>query len=640
MALPLCAAAGCHLCAPWRSRSGAETTLVEAVAVAERMRQGGWYPHQDLPTQGWDAVGDEATPADPVGPALAAELAALARSCADDRPAPLATLNPEERRAGGVDPFMGAADADLPGRQDQPPHTRTGAVDRRPLYEAIVAQVASGHVERGEATVLGRLFLGPKGRPLLDPAAANAAIPPACRAVRYGRLCDLLGPGVAFGVKADLKAAFASVPVAESRRPLLGFEVDGVVLRYRVLPFGLATSPRLFVEQLRRTLSHVPREPTAAVVDYVDDVGVAAATPEAACRQLIAIITALRRDGWRVAVGKTHARPTPGLVFLGWHLQLATRHVSLTPSRREKILSWLDDAPRHRRSLEKLLGVTSWAAPVLRCVGLVLPPLWRVAHGGAAWGEEAAVALDTLRSIIDRCTTPVPLDFVPARIVSIVTDASDGAWAWALVEKGDVRRMGRGSLSSGQAAWSSTAREAVAVVSALEELGLTDATDVLVEVGTDSQSLARILTVGRTRSPEVARALRVIVDLAQKGTVVRSSWCRRTDGLQPWSTRPRHPSGTGTRPRPCDATSGPPTAHSTSTSARGPGPSRSPHATPPGTRGASARPPRRPSQPRGPDGSGGTRTPTSPGSAFWCTHSGGTRPRWWPGSAPRSPSPS
>ena len=111
--------------------------------------------------------------------------AAVISSHADYRPAAISarhTTAYDEVTRASMQALASAVDShtDVPpplGGRSTADRTRTSDRDRTPLHEAVVAQVASGHVERGTSTVRGQCFLGPKGRPSLDPAAANDAIP-------------------------------------------------------------------------------------------------------------------------------------------------------------------------------------------------------------------------------------------------------------------------------------------------------------------------------------------------------------------------------------------------------------------------------------------------------------------------------
>ena len=502
-------------------------TLEGALECAEGMRRGGWLPHEEV--HDWDTteLADAAgRPLAEISRVVAARVRGLADRAAAAQTRPMARVPDCGVRIG----------CDAVGPQPQPaPQTVTTPRDRSDLWSAVVADVATGALERGEALVYGRLFMGPKGRPIYDAAWTNDHVRPEAKTVAYGSIRDLLAAG-GWATKLDLKAAFRSVAVHPDDRPLLGVMVDGVSLRYARLPFGLASSPQLFCGMLRRTLATVQVPRGCAVVDYVDDIAVAAPTA-AACAALTAdVIERLLDDGWRVACAKTFARPTPTLLFLGFEVDVADKTVALRGAKVAKVKAWLADAmaggPGWRDALTKALGMAAWAAPALRGAGFVAPELYRALTTGHV-GDEAREAAGMLADMFDHAATPTRLD-PPDAAIAVVTDAGDTAWCAALYEDGAITACHRGPLPHGTDGWSSTAREALAVVEAVRAFGGgLDVGRVGVQVHTDSQALTHIMTRGRTRSPEVAKALSGLMDLIRQGLRITASWCRRSEGHQP-----------------------------------------------------------------------------------------------------------
>ena len=523
--LPLCKTAGCEECLPWRDAGGGE--LAELVEVAEGMRAAGWRPHQE--EEAWDRVEEGAEPAPALSQPLAgAVLRMQAMVCGHPRRPRF--FSAEEGAAGGV--TIGVQGPVGPAA----PVTVTGARDREAVWKALVADVAAGVLERGAVVAKGRVFVGPKDRVIYDPAAVNAAIPIGARSVRYGTVSEAYAFGVGLAVKLDLKDAFKSVCVARDDRPYLGLEVDGVVLRYAALPFGLATAPKLFVGCLARTLAAVD---ACRLVAYMDDILVLGADEAEVVGALGRVVTALVEDGWRVSARKTYARPTAGPLFLGFRLGLGDRTIALSRLKLPGVLAKADLVARQARTwarhLQELVGFTAWAAPALRGVGFVVPALDRAWRAGV-WDGEAAQSMATLMEMLQAAASPVSID-PPARQVVVVTDASDVGWAVVVVgADGAICCVERGELGADVRAWSSTAREAVAVVQAARVvLALTGLQPggLSVHVSTDSAALAHVFGRARTRSPEVAAALRQIVEWTRQGMAITASWRRRSEGLQP-----------------------------------------------------------------------------------------------------------
>lgn len=493
--------------------------------MAEAMKDGGWLPHEAA--EGWDRaeLGSEGDiPLGLAAPDSAPLIEHLAARAANPQPLPLRHLPP-----GGVRIGAGA----VPPQPLPRPSVRTTASNRATIYDSIVADVAAGVLERGTVAVTGRMFLGPKDRPIYDARWINDHIPAAAKTVGYGSVRDVVACGT-HATKMDLKSAFRSVVVHEDDRPLLGVEVDGVVLRYARLPFGLATSPRLFCDLLKASIASIPVPPNHAICDYVDDIAVVGPDP-AACAALFArVATKLLDDGWRLACAKTYARPTTNLMFLGFAVDIPARAVAITQKRLDKATAWADDAeaagPRWQQALQKLLGLTAWAAPALRGAGFTAPHLYHAL--GAGWGPDAADALCTLRATYEAALTPTPIT-PPDEVITLVSDAGGSAWCAALCRDGTLVEVHRGALPEGSHGWSSTAREAVAATRAVQVFGPLDLVKTGIHIITDSQALAAVLARGRTRSREVARALTDLADLCRAGLRVTASWTRRSEGALP-----------------------------------------------------------------------------------------------------------
>ena len=132
-------------------------SLMEAVQCGEAMVAAGWRPHEAPQT--WDRTELETCVQGlaAVDAATATRLEALSRRAAGVQTLPL-RLQP----AGGVRIGCPA----VPQQPSPAPETWTKESDRAALYTAILADVAAGALERGEVKVMGRLFLGPKARPL------------------------------------------------------------------------------------------------------------------------------------------------------------------------------------------------------------------------------------------------------------------------------------------------------------------------------------------------------------------------------------------------------------------------------------------------------------------------------------------
>ncbi len=68
----------------------------------------------------------------------------------------------------------------------------------------------------------------------------------------------------------DLKDAYFRVSILPRHRPFLRFAFEGRACKYRVLPFGLSLSPRVFTKVVEGALTPL-REVGVRILNYLDD---------------------------------------------------------------------------------------------------------------------------------------------------------------------------------------------------------------------------------------------------------------------------------------------------------------------------------------------------------------------------------
>ena len=145
----------------------------------------------------------------------------------------------------------------------------------------------------------------------------------------------------------DIRSAYHHVPVRTVDRPLLGFVLDGRYYRYRALPFGLTSAPRLFCLVLRRVMTAL-RAQGHRLVQYLDDILVCGRT-FAECTASTNVLRALLvRLGWSLAAEKL-SPPSQTVEFLGLTWSSTSATVSLPPAKLRHIRRELTRLRAHRR---------------------------------------------------------------------------------------------------------------------------------------------------------------------------------------------------------------------------------------------------------------------------------------------------
>jgi len=136
-------------------------------------------------------------------------------------------------------------------------------------------------------------------------------------------------PGCFF-TKTDLKSGFSHVKVSKKFRTYLGFELFGQYFTYRVLPFGLASSPYFFGKMLAPVICHL-RSRGVRIFAYVDDLLVIAPS-ESACRRHTALLRrTLKELGWVVREDKSSKDPSQEVLFLGFLINSLSMTCAVPP---------------------------------------------------------------------------------------------------------------------------------------------------------------------------------------------------------------------------------------------------------------------------------------------------------------------
>ncbi|XP_072566556.1 uncharacterized protein [Paramormyrops kingsleyae] len=118
----------------------------------------------------------------------------------------------------------------------------------------------------------------------------------------------------------DLANAFFCLPLVEECRDIFSFTYRGYQLRYTRLPQGFALSPGIFNQVLKQALQGCPLPDGVTLVQYVDDLLIAAPTSEAALQATQSVLLRLSEKGFKIqetrAENHLHEPHTAEWVFL------------------------------------------------------------------------------------------------------------------------------------------------------------------------------------------------------------------------------------------------------------------------------------------------------------------------------------
>ncbi|KAN0045076.1 hypothetical protein ACTA71_006604 [Dictyostelium dimigraforme] len=135
-------------------------------------------------------------------------------------------------------------------------------------------------------------------------------------------------------VKLDIKKAYLHVLVDPQFRDLFRFVWKGVHYRWKTMPFGLSTAPRIFTMLLRPVLRML-RDTNVSVIAYLDDLLIVAPTKEECLTNLKKTMDLLLKLGFKLNLEKSILEPTQSITFLGLEIDSLSMKL-LVPKEKKK----------------------------------------------------------------------------------------------------------------------------------------------------------------------------------------------------------------------------------------------------------------------------------------------------------------
>ncbi|XP_068583377.1 LOW QUALITY PROTEIN: uncharacterized protein [Cebidichthys violaceus] len=318
------------------------------------------------------------------------------------------------------------------------------------LYQELAALLAKGAIERVDPLsqpggFYSTYFLVKKKgsglRPVLDLRGLNKFL----KVLPFHMLstADVLR-AVSRGewfTSVDLKDAYFHVPIVPHHRQFLRFAFQGRHFQFRVLPFGLSLSPRVFTRCVAAALSPLQSQ-GMKILPYLDDRLICAPSRLQAAQDTARLLSHVARWGLKVNMEKSSLTPSQSITFIGVALDAATMRACPSPQRVDDILHSLSSFRGGRRLpyilFLRLLGKLTAASAVVPLGLLSLRPLQRwlnSLHLDAKWhrhraivvGKQCLLALSPWRERA-YLTNGVPMGSVPFRREVVTTDACLSGW--------------------------------------------------------------------------------------------------------------------------------------------------------------------------------------------------------------------
>ena len=178
----------------------------------------------------------------------------------------------------------------------------------------------------------------------------------------------------------DLKDAYFHVRIWRGHRPFLRFAFQGQAYQFRVLPFGLSLSPRVFTRVVAAAL-HPLQLSGLKVLPYLDDWLIVAPSRSQVLADTRLVLAHVQALGFRVNLKKSNLEPRQRASFLGMCVDSVAMRVSLSKERALRILEVLGHFRLGRRVqlllVQRLLGSIASATAVIPLGLLKARPLQR-----------------------------------------------------------------------------------------------------------------------------------------------------------------------------------------------------------------------------------------------------------------------
>ncbi len=179
-------------------------------------------------------------------------------------------------------------------------------------------------------------------------------------------------------VTINLKDAYFHRSILSQHRKFLRFAFRGKAYQYRVLPFGLALSPRTFTKCVDAALTPLQLQ-GIHILNYIDDWLILAQSEQLAVRHRDVVLAHVKDLGLRLNAKKSVLPPVQRTTYLGVVWDSTTMQAHLSPARIESILMTVkrvrEDQSLTVKLFQKLLGLKAAASNMITFGLLHMRPL-------------------------------------------------------------------------------------------------------------------------------------------------------------------------------------------------------------------------------------------------------------------------
>lgn len=355
------------------------------------------------------------------------------------------------------------------------------------------------------------------------------------QACKYETLADLqliIEPND-WMISADLENGYYHIGIHPSFQRFLTTEINGDLISFRALPFGLSTAPRVFTKFMRPVVAHL-RKRGVRMLQYLDDSLFLAEDPSTLVKTRGLIEQLFQELGLARKLSKGVWTPTQNIKHLGIEID-TVRGLFLVPLEKrnsimgaaKSILSYASSHRRwvHVRKLANLAGSVISLSVALPVARTVTRSLYDAIATRASWSSDVRLCNQALKDL--RFLAELPNEQCDKAIwrqrplAEIATDASDTGWGAVLNDLVPAQ----GFFSALRQNWHITAKELSAVFYALQQYKDALPRNGLVRITTDNMSVKAVLNKCTSASPHLMAIYRKILEFClERGLVLEAEY--------------------------------------------------------------------------------------------------------------------
>lgn len=338
----------------------------------------------------------------------------------------------------------------------------------------------------------------------------------------------------------DLKSGYHHCSIHPDDVCYLGFEWDGQIYVFLVLPFGLSTAPYLFTKVLRPFLRYWRMKGILCAL-FLDDGLVGGESVAVVSRAVEIVRWSLAAAGWVVSEEKSHWDPSSTVTWLGFDFNFSSCTVSVSAARVDNALKRAAEVSESAFVSSRVLSRFSSS---IISMGFVLGGTARLftrfcsmevaKRHGLGWDVPFLISEDVRSEVsfwVENLSGRNSRFFdCRSRFVRFVFSDASGVGCGAFIaSNGDLpESVFRRVWTAEEAVLSSTYRELLVVYYALREFGQS-LSGAQVVWYTDNQGVVRIIEVGSMKTTLQQVAVNIYGLCARFGISLQVHWIPRED---------------------------------------------------------------------------------------------------------------